>query len=155
MPTLGGSSLRSSPPRVGTGNGSPAPDPEVVPKPVRRRFSAAYRLRILEEADKCVQPGEVGKLLRREGLHSSHLATWRKARKQASLLALASKKPGVKAARSNPYRAQLLDLEGENARLKKQPEAANAKLDVAQVIMDAQGKVSRLLGLGPSNGKSA
>ncbi len=68
---------------------------------------------------------------------------------------LASKKTGVRAARSNPYRARLLDLEGENARLRKQLEAANEKLDVAQVIMNAQGKVSRLLGLVPSNGKSA
>ncbi len=90
-PTLGeGLSLRSSPTRVETGNVSPAPDPGVVAKPVRRRFSAACRLRILEEANKRVQPGEVGKLLRREGLHSSHLATWRNARKQGSLLALSS-----------------------------------------------------------------
>ena len=55
-----------------------ARDPEVVAKPTRRRFSAEYRLRVLEEADRCTQPGEIGRLLRREGLYSSHLSVWRK-----------------------------------------------------------------------------
>jgi len=54
--------------------------PEVVVKPTRRRFPAEYRLRILEEADRCTRPGEVGRLLRREGLYSSHLSAWRKTR---------------------------------------------------------------------------
>jgi len=53
--------------------GAARPDPEVVAKPTRRQFSAQYRLRILEEADRCTEPGEVGRLLRREGLYSSHL----------------------------------------------------------------------------------
>ena len=57
----------------------PTPDPEVVAKPKRRQFTAQYRLRILEEAERCMQPGEVGRLLRREGLYSSHLTAWRKA----------------------------------------------------------------------------
>ena len=55
------------------------PDPEVVAKPKRRKFTAQYRLRILEEAESCTQPGEVGRLLRREGLYSSHLTEWRRA----------------------------------------------------------------------------
>ena len=63
------------------GRARATPDPEVVAKPKRRQFTAQYRLRILEEADRCTQPGEVGRLLRREGLYSSHLATWRKARR--------------------------------------------------------------------------
>ena len=54
-------------------------DPEVVDRPLRRRFSPSYKLRIVEEADRCTEPGEVGQVLRREGLYSSHLTTWRKA----------------------------------------------------------------------------
>ena len=69
-------------PRARASGAKPAPDPEVVAKPKRRQFTAEYRLRILEEADRCVQPGEVGRLLRREGLYTSHLAAWRKARRQ-------------------------------------------------------------------------
>ena len=65
-----------------------APDPEVVAKPKRRQFSAEYRLRIFEEADRCTRPGEIGRLLRREGLYSSHLSVWRKARRNGSLTAL-------------------------------------------------------------------
>ncbi len=72
------------------------PDPEVVAKPKRRRFTAAYRLRVVEEADRCTAPGEVGRLLRREGLYSSHLATWRKARRDGALHGLSSKKRGAK-----------------------------------------------------------
>ena len=63
-----------------TGNGAVPPDPEVVEKPKRRRFTADYKQRILDEADACKEPGEVGTLLRREGLYSSHLAGWRRQR---------------------------------------------------------------------------
>ena len=70
----------------------PEQDPEVVAKPKRRQFTAEYRLRILEEAERCTQPGEVGRLLRREGLYTSHLAAWRKARRQGSLRGLAPNK---------------------------------------------------------------
>ena len=71
--------------------GADAPAPEVAAKPTRRQFSAEYRLRILEEADRCTRPGEVGPLLRREGLYSSHLSAWRKARRNGSLKALRPK----------------------------------------------------------------
>ena len=67
------------------GRARPTPDPEVVAKPKRRQFTAEYRLRILEEAERCTQRGEVGRLLRREGLYSSHLTAWRKARRKGSL----------------------------------------------------------------------
>ena len=77
------------------GRARPRPDPEVVAKPKRRQFTAQYRLRILEEAERCTQPGEVGRLLRREGLHSSRLTAWRKARRKGSLRELASKKRGA------------------------------------------------------------
>ena len=61
------------------------PDPEVVAKPKRRQFTAKYRLRILEEAERCSERGGIGRLLRREGLYSSHLTAWRKARREGSL----------------------------------------------------------------------
>ena len=71
-------------------------DPEVVDRPLRRRFSPSYKLRIVEEADRCTEPGEVGQVLRREGLYSSHLTTWRKAACIAGQLKALSKKRGRK-----------------------------------------------------------
>ena len=85
-------------------------------KPTRRRFSAEYRLRILEEADRCTQPGEIGRLLRREGLYSSHLSVWRKARRNGSLKALAPKKRGAKPAESNPLSGKVRQLEYQRVR---------------------------------------
>jgi transposase-like protein len=72
------------------------PDPEVVPRAKRRQFSAQYKLQILTEADQCSQRGEIGALLRREGLYSSHLTTWRKQRDQGQLQGLAPQKRGRK-----------------------------------------------------------
>ena len=92
-------------PRVGRAR--PTPDPEVVAKPKRRQFTAQYRLRILEEAERCTRRGEVGRLLRREGLYSSHLTAWRKARRKGSLRELASKKRGAKPAERNPLDAKV------------------------------------------------
>ena len=79
---LGAEERSDEAPRVGRAR--PTPDPEVVAKPKRRQFSAEYRLRILEEAERCTQRGEVGRLLRREGLYSSHLTARRKARRKGS-----------------------------------------------------------------------
>ena len=93
------------------GRARPTPDPEVVARPKRRQFTAEYRLRILEEADRCTQPGEVGRLLRREGLYSSHLTAWRKARRKGSLRELAAKKRGAKPAERNPLDAKVRALE--------------------------------------------
>src|SRR6266496_2398921 len=70
------------------GSGSP-PDPELVERPKRRRFSAEYKLEILERAAACTRPGEIGELLRREGLYTSHLTAWRKQRKNGALKELA------------------------------------------------------------------
>ena len=100
VPALGVEERSDEAPRAGRAR--PTPDPEVVAKPKRRRFTAEYRLRILEEADRCTQPGEVGRLLRREGLYSSHLTAWRKARRKGSLRELAAKKRGAKPAERNP-----------------------------------------------------
>ena len=70
------------------------PDPEVTPKAKRRRFSAEYKLRILAEVDDSTQPGEIGALLRREGLYSSHLSKWRKQREAEQLQGLSGNKRG-------------------------------------------------------------
>ena len=93
-------------------------DPEVVDRPLRRRFSPSYKLRIVEKADRCTEPGEVGQLLRREGLYSSHLTTWRKAAHSGSLKAL-SKKRGRKPER-NPLDEKVRKLERRNARLENE-----------------------------------
>ena len=84
-----------------------APDPEVVAKPTRRHFTAEYRPRILEETDRCALPGEVGRLLRREGLYTSHLAARRKARRSGSLRGLVPKKRGAKPAEHNSLNAKV------------------------------------------------
>jgi transposase len=112
----------------------------VTSKAKRRRFTAEYKRKVLQEADACTESGQIGALLRREGLYSSHLVTWRHARERGELEGLAPKKRGPKAQESNPLAQQLAALERENARLK----AENAKL---QIICDVQKKVSQLLGL--------
>ena len=127
---------------------APAPDPEVLAKPRRRQYSAAYKVRILEEADRCSQPGDVGRLLRREGLYSSHLVVWRKARRDGTLLGLAPKKRGRKPGARNPLQNRVDALEAEVARLRKQ-------LATAETILEVQGKVAGLLGLSQDSGKSS
>ena len=113
------------------------PDPEVVVKAQRRRFTAEYKQRILQEADACTQQGEIGALLRREGLYSSHLSTWRRQRQQGELQGLTPAKRGRKA---DPQAA-------ENARLVRETERLKAQLARAELIIDVQKKVSQLLGL--------
>ena len=125
---------------------APEPDPEVADKPVRRRFTSEYKLRIIEEADRCTDPGEVGRLLRREGLYTSHLAAWRKAARTGSFKAL-SKKRGRRSER-NPLEEKVRKLERENARLEKE-------LHKARLIIDVQGKVAGLLGLSPEDEKNS
>ena len=124
----------------------PTPDPEVVAKPKRRKFTAQYRLRILEEAESCTQPGEVGRLLRREGLYSSHLTEWRRARREGSLQGLTPSKRGRKPAERNPLSAKVHELEAKVARLEKE-------LHTAHTILDVQGKVAGLLGFSLEHGK--
>ena len=115
VPALGVEERSDEAPRAGRAR--PTPDPEVVAKPKRRQFTAQYRLRILEEAERCTQPGEVGRLLRREGLYSSHLTAWRKARRKGSLRELAPKKRGAKPGERNPLDARVRALEAQVARL--------------------------------------
>ena len=131
---------RSEADRGGGGSPGAAPDAEVSPRAQRRRFGAAYKLRIVEEADGCSKPGEIGALLRREGLYSSHLVEWRRARDQGQLDALAEKRRGPKRDPDRALKRRNAQLERENARLRK-------KLETAETILEVQGNVSRLLGL--------
>ena len=130
------------------GPGAPAPDPEVAAKPRRRRFTAEYRLRILEEAERCRKSGEVGQLLRREGLYSSHLTAWRKARHNGALRGLAEKKRGAKPKGNNPLEPKVRELESKVARLEKE-------LHKAHTILDVQEKVAGLLGFHLESGKNS
>jgi transposase len=114
------------------------PDPEVVPKAKRRKFSAEYKRRILDEADSCTEPGQIGALLRREGLYSSHLTTWRRQRDRGLIQALSPKKRG---------RKRKDELEREVARLQRENERLQARLEQAEMIIDVQKKLSKLLGL--------
>jgi len=113
------------------------PDPEVPERPVRRRFSAAYKLAILREVDATTQEGQIGAILRRERLYSSHLVDWRRARDRGALEALA--RPAGRP-RPNPLAREVDRLRRENARLA-------ARLSTAERIIEIQGKVSELLGI--------
>jgi transposase len=117
--------------------GQTVPDPEVVVKAQRRQFTAAYKHRILQEADACVRPGDIGALLRREGLYSSHLNTWRHQRMRGEQQGLTPAQRGRKA---DPQAA-------ENARLQRETERLQAQLARAELIIEVQKKVSQLLGL--------
>jgi transposase-like protein len=118
------------------------PDPEVTQKAKRRRFNAEYKLRILAEADGCTQSGEIGALLRREGLYSSHLTTWRRQREEGQLQGLSGRKRGRKA---DPQAAEVTQLRRENEQLQ-------ARLKQAEMIIDVQKKLSGLLGLNVEPG---
>jgi transposase len=106
----------------------------------RRRFTAKYKLRILQEADNCTEPGQLGALLRRQGLYSSNLTTWRRQREQGMLTGLAPKKRGRKNKPKNPLVDQVARLEKENRKLR-------VKLKHAEIIIDVQKKVSQILGI--------
>ena len=119
------------------------PDPEVVPQAKRRRFTTAYKLQILREADACTEPGQLGALLRREGLYSSYLAEWRRARHQGLLAEGAAPKRGRPANVVDEQQAELVRLQQENQQLQ-------LRLQQAELIIDVQKKLSQLLGLNPS-----
>jgi transposase-like protein len=114
-------------------------DPEVPEKPERRKFTAEYKIKILAEADACKTPSEVGALLRREGLYSSHLSRWRSRQRAGALGALAPRKRGPEPDPVVPFKKRINDLERDNERLRK-------KLTQAETIIDVQKKVSGLLG---------
>ena len=109
---------------------------EVMAKVTRRRFTAAYKRRILEEADRCTKPGEIGALLRREGLYSSNLTAWRGARARGELAGEGEKRRGPKP--TSPDAKRVLRLERENRRLR-------ARVERAEALVEVQKKLSALL----------
>jgi len=116
------------------------PEPEVQEKPVRRRFTASYKLQLLQQADACNQFGDIGRLLRREGLYSSHLVRWRRQRNKGMLNGLSSKTRGHKAAKRNPLLPEVERLERENKKLTN-------RLKQAELIIEVQKKVSQVFGI--------
>ena len=123
---------------------SSAPDPEVSEKPTRRRYPAEYKLRILKEVDACTEPGHVGAVLRREGLYSSLLSTWRRQREDGSLKALSPSKRGRKVKPPNPLSRRVEELERKNRKLE-------AQLKQAQAVIEVQKKLSEILALSPTD----
>jgi transposase len=123
------------------------PDPEVVAVAERRRFTAKEKLRILEEADACTEPGEIGALVRREGIYSSYLSRWRRAREQGQLTALSTKKRGPKKTADKALVEEVVKLRRENERLQ-------ARLEQAETIIEVQKKLSQLLGASPETNES-
>lgn len=113
---------------------------EVVGKAVRRRFTAEYKLKVLRQADQCKRPGEIGGLLRREGLYWSNLAKWRKQRESGELAGLTGKKRGAEKRETNPLAERVKELERDNARLKRRAERAEG-------IVEVQKKISAILGI--------
>ncbi len=126
-------------------NAVPAPaeiskEVEVVAKATRRRFTAAYKLKVLREADAGNTPGEIGALLRREGLYFSNLKTWRAQRRKGELDGLAQKPRGPVPKEKNPLAARVAVLEREVAR-------QTARAERAEALVDLQKKVSEVLGI--------
>lgn len=121
---------------------------EVLAKAQRRRFTTEYKRRILAEADSCTKAGELGALLRREGLYSSHLAAWRTARDRGALAGNGMRKRGPKAKPVDASAKRIAELERENRRLLR-------KLERADAMLELQKKAAALLSLpDPSDGDS-
>ena len=126
--------------------GTKPPEVEVLAKASRRRFTAEYKRKILREADACREPGTIGALLRREGLYSSHLTTWRGQRERGELAGLTPKQRGPAPQPKNPLAAKVAALEREVTRYKVRAERAEA-------LVDLQKKVAEILGTAqPQNG---
>ena len=114
-------------------------DVQVAAKPQRRSFTAEYKRRLLKEADACTTPGAVGALLRREGLYSSHLVEWRRARARGELAALTPKKRGRKPTPVDPRDRKIAELERQLAHMTGRAERAEA-------LVEAQKNLAALLG---------
>ena len=121
---------------------------EVVAKAQRRRFTTAYKRRVLHEAARCTKPGELGALLRREGLYSSHLAAWRAAQARGALAGLGARRRGLQGAAPDARAKRILALEREVRRLRARAERAEALVDVQKKLsallqVDADGNTAR------------
>ena len=119
------------------------PDSEVSSVSGRRRFPASYKARVVREADACTESGEIGALLRREGLYSSHLTTWRKQYRKGAESALTDDKRGRKVTK-NP-------LTDENLRLSRELERVQKKLRQAEIIIEFQKNLCEILGISPTS----
>ena len=115
------------------------PEVEVTEKATRRKFNAEYKRKVLKEADACTREGEIGALLRREGLYSSHLTVWRAARKRGEIAGLTPKKRGPKLAPVDPRDRKIVELGRETLLWKGRAERAEA-------LVDLQKKVSAIMG---------
>lgn len=115
-------------------------DTGVSPTRTRRRFTAAFKLQMLEAAAKCTKPGELGALLRREGLYSSHLVAWRAAAKRGVLVAGETRRRGPKPTPPDPNVKRIAQLERQLVR-------ATARAERLELIVELQKKVAQLLGL--------
>ena len=127
-----------SPARGGGEERLRAADPEVPAKATRRQFSGGYKRRILREADVARDAGEIGALLRREGLYSSHLNTWRRQRERGELAGLSPKRRGRKEKAVNPLAKRVAELERDKRRLER-------RLKQAELLLEIQKKASQLL----------
>lgn len=128
----------AAPPAVAVLAPPPAPDPEVPANPKRRVFTAEFKRQVLAEADGA-EPGQIGAVLRRHGLYSSHLVTWRHQRDAGELAGLAPRKRGRKAGMKNP-------LTEEMARLQRDLARATARAERAEGLVAVQKKLAELLG---------
>jgi transposase-like protein len=137
--SAGGSNGSRGSVRPTTSGSAPPPDPEVAERPARRRFTAEFKQRILAEADACTGTGDIGALLRRHGLYSSHLTSWRRQREEGTIAGLAPRKRGRKPTPKNPLADQVARLERENKRLL-------ARAERAERLVELQKKVAELLG---------
>jgi transposase-like protein len=116
------------------------PDPEVPEKKTRRRFTSKYKMQILAEIDACTLPGDIGAILRREGLYSSNISKWRQQCQDGARKGLAPKKRGRKKQEISPMAKRIEELERENKRLA-------GKLKQAETIIDVQKKISEVFGI--------
>ena len=123
-------------------------DPEVLENKPRRKFTAKYKLDMLRKAASCNAPGQIGALLRREGLYSSNLNTWRRQRDQGLLDAMSPKKRGRKKQEINPLSQEVVRLQKENERLKN-------KLKQAETIIEVQKKISEILGTASNHNEGS
>ena len=124
------------------GNRSPVvtsggrPDPEVLDKPERRKFTNDYKLKILEEVDRCTESGQIGALLRREGLYASHIGTWKRQKMEGILSGLTPRSRCRKVMPNNPLAAKVEELEKEIVHLRQELSKLKRKKSICEEILE-------------------